>query len=99
MPSMSAAVLEATGDADQIRYQEIEKPAASGRHVLVRVRACAVAQRDLVERRGGHPFLRPPIVQGHEFAGEVVEVGTPKQFFEAPKSKRCQKFLSQILQH
>ena len=32
-------------------------------------------------------------------AGEIVETGPPAQFFEAPKSKRCQKFLSQILQH
>ena len=32
-------------------------------------------------------------------AGEIVETGTPTEFFEAPKSRRCQKFLSQILRH
>ncbi|MGI9395531.1 MAG: amino acid ABC transporter ATP-binding protein [Boseongicola sp.] len=32
-------------------------------------------------------------------AGEIVETGPPAQFFEAPKSRRCQKFLSQILSH
>lgn len=31
--------------------------------------------------------------------GEIVESGPPAQFFSAPKSKRCQKFLSQILHH
>lgn len=31
--------------------------------------------------------------------GEIVESGPPSQFFEAPKSDRTQKFLSQILQH
>ena len=31
--------------------------------------------------------------------GEVIETGTPEQFFEAPKTERCKKFLSQILQH
>jgi general L-amino acid transport system ATP-binding protein len=31
--------------------------------------------------------------------GEIVETGTPAEFFEAPKSKRCQLFLKQILQH
>jgi ABC-type polar amino acid transport system ATPase subunit len=31
--------------------------------------------------------------------GEIVEVGTPRQFFSAPKSKRCKLFLEQILQH
>ena len=32
-------------------------------------------------------------------AGEIVESGPPAEFFEAPKSRRCQTFLSQILQH
>jgi general L-amino acid transport system ATP-binding protein len=31
--------------------------------------------------------------------GKVIETAEPKEFFEAPKSKRCQEFLSQILQH
>ncbi|MBR9863251.1 MAG: amino acid ABC transporter ATP-binding protein, partial [Rhodobacteraceae bacterium] len=32
-------------------------------------------------------------------SGEIVESGPPERFFTAPKSGRCQKFLSQILQH
>ncbi len=32
-------------------------------------------------------------------AGEIVEQGKPDQFFNNPKSERCRKFLSQILQH
>ncbi len=32
-------------------------------------------------------------------AGEIVEQGPPEEFFGAPRSPRCQKFLSQILQH
>lgn len=31
--------------------------------------------------------------------GEIVETGTPEQFFTNPKSKRCKLFLEQILQH
>ena len=31
--------------------------------------------------------------------GEIIESGPPEEFFEAPKSERCRKFLSQILQH
>ncbi|MBW2269307.1 MAG: alcohol dehydrogenase catalytic domain-containing protein [Deltaproteobacteria bacterium] len=72
---MKAVVLEEAGSPDRLRYQEIPTPEVTPGHVLVRVGACAVAQRDLVERRGGHPFLQTPIVQGHEFAGEIVEVG------------------------
>ncbi len=31
--------------------------------------------------------------------GEIVEEGTPEEFFSAPKSERAQRFLSQILGH
>ena len=31
--------------------------------------------------------------------GEIVETGTPDQFFTAPKSQRCATFLEQILNH
>ena len=31
--------------------------------------------------------------------GEIIEMGAPKDFFEAPKTKRCKTFLNQILQH
>ncbi len=32
-------------------------------------------------------------------AGEIVETAPPAEFFEAPKSHRCQAFLNQILRH
>ena len=31
--------------------------------------------------------------------GEIIEMGTPKDFFEAPKAQRCKTFLDQILHH
>ncbi len=71
---MKAVVLEKPGSPDEFQWQELPMPEVTPSHVLVRVGACAVAQRDLIERKGGHPILATPIVQGHEFAGEVVEV-------------------------
>lgn len=50
-------------------------PEVSPGHVVVKVHACGVGYRDVIERRGDVPLIRPPIVQGHEFAGEVVAVG------------------------
>jgi len=32
-------------------------------------------------------------------AGGIVETGSPAEFFETPKSHRCQTFLNQILRH
>ena len=31
--------------------------------------------------------------------GEIIEMGRPKDFFEAPKTQRCKTFLDQILHH
>ena len=31
--------------------------------------------------------------------GEIIEMGTPLDFFEAPKTQRCKTFLNQILHH
>ena len=31
--------------------------------------------------------------------GSIIEIGKPKDFFEAPKTERCKLFLNQILQH
>jgi len=72
---MKAVVLQQTGGPEQLVYQDIETPEVTAGHVLVKVGACGVGYRDLIERRGDMPMLRPPIVQGHEFAGEIVAVG------------------------
>lgn len=73
--TMKAVVLTQTGPVEGMQLQDMEIPVVPARHVLVKVHACGIAFRDIIERRGGHPFMQPPIVQGHEFAGEVVEVG------------------------
>ena len=74
--AMKAVVLEQTGSAENLVYQDTARPLITDpNHVLIRVKACGVAYRDIIERRGGHPFLQTPIIQGHEFSGEVVETG------------------------
>ena len=41
----------------------------------IKVHACAVASRDLIDRSGGFPFIKKPTILGHEFAGVVHAVG------------------------
>jgi D-arabinose 1-dehydrogenase-like Zn-dependent alcohol dehydrogenase len=43
--------------------------------VVVRVEACGVCHRDLIDRDGRFPFQQFPIVPGHEAAGIVEAVG------------------------
>ena len=78
---MRAVVLHETGPADNLRLEDWPRPVASPGHVVVRVLASGVCYRDVIDRQGGFPFAKRPVVPGHEFAGEVVEVGAGVEGF------------------
>jgi len=68
---MKAAVLFANED---IRYADFDTPVIAGDEVLVKMRATGICGSDVprVLHNGAHFY---PIVLGHEFSGEIVEVG------------------------
>lgn len=68
---MKAGVLHAK---DDIRYEDYQTPIIGDGEVLVKVRATGICGSDLprVLGDGAHFF---PIVLGHEFSGDVVEIG------------------------
>lgn len=72
---MNAIVLHQCGGTDGLRFEPRPDPEPREDEVLVRVRACGVCYRDILDRRGKFPFIQLPIVPGHEFAGEVVRSG------------------------
>ncbi|UCF97277.1 MAG: zinc-dependent alcohol dehydrogenase family protein [Spirochaetaceae bacterium] len=59
-----------------IQTKEVRKPGP--KEVLIRVRACGVCGTDLHLYHGapGSASATPPVVLGHEFAGEVTETGS-----------------------
>lgn len=59
---------------DDLRFEEVPKPVIEAGEVLVKVRATGICGSDIprVLGDGAHFY---PIVIGHEFSGEVVEVG------------------------
>lgn len=68
---MKAAVVCANED---VRYMDYEEPQVSAGTVKIRVKASGICGSDIprVLHHGVHFY---PIVLGHEFSGEVVEVG------------------------
>ncbi len=56
-------------------FEVVETPTPGKGEVLVRVRACGVCHRDLIDRAGRFKFIQLPVVPGHEAAGEVIAVG------------------------
>lgn len=81
---MRAAVWHARND---VRVEEVPEPGAPGPgEIVMKVGCCGICGTDLEEYRFGPLFIAAdapnpltgrmaPIVMGHEFAGEVVEVG------------------------
>jgi len=71
---MKAAVFLEKG---VIEVQELEKPTPKTNEVLVAVKACGICGTDqhIYHGQPGSAEVNPPIVLGHELAGQVVEVG------------------------
>lgn len=63
---------------DDMPEPQIEKPT----DVKIRIRRCGICGSEVHAYYGKHPFRIPPIVSGHEAAGDVVEVGPEVQDFK-----------------
>jgi len=72
---MNAAIYYGPGD---IRVQDISEPRLEPDGILVRVKACGICGSDMHPYRVGG-LIRPGTIMGHEFSGDVVEVGANVQ--------------------
>src|SRR5215467_14145995 len=70
---MRAAVLKEP--KGQLQIQERAVPTPGQGEVLIRVHASGICHGDLMLRNGGFPFVRLPIVPGHEVAGVIENLG------------------------
>ena len=68
---MLAAVLHGARDR---RVEEVERPQIASNQVLVKVKACGVCMTDMHMYLWEFP-VKTPVILGHEFSGEVVQVG------------------------
>lgn len=73
------------------RYQEVPVPAVGRGEILLKVLACGVCAGDVKSFHGGiriwgtsaaDRYIDAPVVGGHEFCGEVVELGEGVTGFE-----------------
>ena len=104
---MKAGILYGNED---IRFEEIENPKINENELLVKVRATGICGSDIprVLHNGAHFY---PIVLGHEFSGEVVEIGENVNGFKigdrvagvplvpCMKCKDCQKGNFSLCKH
>lgn len=62
------------GDND-IRIIEMDKPQPAFGEVCIKVKAVSICGSDLSGYKGKNPMRVAPLVMGHEFAGDIVELG------------------------
>ncbi len=70
---MRAVIIDSPGC---VRVGTLPDPTPQPDELLIRVEACGICGTDLHIIDGDSPLARYPIVPGHEFAGEVVAVGS-----------------------
>jgi len=59
----------------EIRIEEVPKPDPGPNEVLVRVKATGICGSDLHAYEGISKRRVPPLIMGHEIAGEIAEIG------------------------
>lgn len=69
--AMRAAVI---GKANDIRLAKSPPPSLEPGETLIRVSHCGICGSDIHVLKGEHPTARFPVIPGHEFIGEVVDV-------------------------
>ncbi len=69
---MEALVLEHPSD---LHLRDVPRPTLGPRDVLIQVRACGICGSDVHGYDGSTGRRIPPLIMGHEAAGEVVEAG------------------------
>jgi L-iditol 2-dehydrogenase/threonine 3-dehydrogenase len=59
----------------KIEFGDVAEPTVGPGRILLRVKQIGVCGSDVHVNHGKHPFTSYPVVQGHEFSGQVEAVG------------------------
>jgi 2-desacetyl-2-hydroxyethyl bacteriochlorophyllide A dehydrogenase len=70
---MRAAIFDSPGSA---RIGLVPDPTPQANEIIVQVGACGICGTDLHIFDGDNPLAKYPVIPGHEFAGEVVALGS-----------------------
>ncbi|HAM80898.1 zinc-dependent alcohol dehydrogenase [Ornithinibacillus bavariensis] len=62
-------------DECKVEIKDIDVPRIKDNEVLIKVKTVGICGSDLHLYKGTHAFRKPPVILGHEVAGDIVEVG------------------------
>jgi len=69
---MRQAVMTEPG---KIEFGDVAEPTVGPGQILLRVKQIGVCGSDIHVNHGKHPFTSYPVIQGHEFSGQVEAIG------------------------
>lgn len=67
---------------EQIVIHEVAEPKVGKDEVLIKVKRVGICGSDIHAYYGKHPYISCPIVQGHEFSGQIVRIGSDVEKFK-----------------
>ena len=62
-------------EPEKVVLEDVEMPDFNDNQVLIKVKRIGICGSDIHAYYGQHPYISCPIIQGHEFSGEIAEVG------------------------
>jgi len=65
-----------------VKVEEVERPKIGENDVLIRVKYCGICPSDLKYFTGDRKPKAWPTIRGHEFSGEIAEIGRTVQTFQ-----------------
>lgn len=74
LPETMRALVKVARGKDQIEMRQLPVPEVREKTVLVQVKAAGICGSDIKIFHDDHPYF-PPVVLGHEFSGEIVQIG------------------------
>lgn len=66
---------------EEVIIEEVEQPVPKEHEVLIKVHNIGICGSDIHAYYGKHPYIHLPIIQGHEFSGEIAALGPEVQGF------------------
>jgi L-gulonate 5-dehydrogenase len=68
--------IEVSGTHEVSLIEKEEPTIDDARDVIVKISAVSICGTDVHTFEGTHPFVKPPVIVGHECSGEIVECGS-----------------------
>jgi len=91
------ALVKTQKGVGHLELREVEVPEIAPDEVLIEIKAAAICGTDIHVKHDRFPYW-PPVVLGHEFSGQIVEVGSEVEHYREgdrvvaePHTKACGK--------